>query len=99
MPRISRWKPFLVIAICVLACATVSAQAPPAAYEKPSLRVLFIGNSYTYFNNLPEMLAKLADAGHQKKIIYEMQAPGGLRLKDHWSRAETRQALSSEKWP
>jgi hypothetical protein len=98
MLRLSRSKPVLVIAFWVLACVASWAAQESSPTEKPSLHVLFVGNSYTYFNNLPEMLAKLADAGHQKKIIYEMQAPGGLRLKDHWSRTETRQALSSEKW-
>jgi hypothetical protein len=91
-----RCYPRIAVAVFIL-CAVSWAQEP-APTEKPSLHVLFIGNSYTYFNNLPEMLAKLADAGHQKKVIYEMQAPGGLRLKDHWSRADTRQALSYEKW-
>ncbi|MGE5110255.1 MAG: hypothetical protein ACM3JB_05310 [Acidobacteriaceae bacterium] len=66
--------------------------------EKPVLRILFIGNSYTYFNNLPEIFAKMAEAGHQKKIVYEMEAPGGLRLKDHWERAATRNALARQKW-
>ncbi len=79
----------------LLAVSALAQVAPPS--EKP-LRVLFIGNSYTYFNNLPEMFAKLAQAGLQKPVIYEMQAPGGVRLKDHWDRAETRKALEEQKW-
>lgn len=89
--------PRLILALILLCSLPLSAQEP-GAYEKDALHVLFIGNSYTYFNNLPEMFAKLAEAGHQKKIIYAMQAPGGLRLKDHWTRPETRTALSTGKW-
>lgn len=87
----------LILALIFLCSIPLLAQEP-GAYEKDALHVLFIGNSYTYFNNLPEMFAKLAEAGHQKKIIYAMQAPGGLRLKDHWTRPETRTALSTSKW-
>jgi hypothetical protein len=68
------------------------------AQSTTSLRVLFIGNSYAYFNNLPEVFAKLGDAGHQKKVVFAMQAPGGWRLKDHWDRGELRKALSGQKW-
>ena len=89
--------PRLILALFLLCTLSLSAQEP-GAYEKDALRVLFIGNSYTYFHNLPEIFAKLAEAGHQKKIIYTMQAPGGLRLKDHWARPDTRTALSTGKW-
>ncbi len=89
--------PRLILALILFSALPLWSQEP-GAYEKDALRVLFIGNSYTYFNNLPEMLAKLAEAGHQKKIIYAMVAPGGLRLKDHWTRTETRTALSTGKW-
>lgn len=92
-----RRSPRLILVLILLCTFSLSAQEP-GAYEKEALRVLFIGNSYTYFNNLPEVFSQLAKAGHQKKIIYEMQAPGGLRLKDHWSRAETRTAVSTRKW-
>ncbi len=63
-----------------------------------SLRVLFIGNSYTYFNNLPEMFTKLAQAGNQGNVEAAMIAPGGWRLKDHWERGEALKALHESKW-
>jgi hypothetical protein len=94
---VSRSYPRRLVAILIL-CTVVSWAQEPAVSEKAALRILFIGNSYTYFNNLPEMLAKLAEAGHQKKIVYQMEAPGGVRLKDHWNRTETRKALADEKW-
>ena len=89
--------PQFLLAIVLFCTLSLPAQEP-GAYEKDALHVLFIGNSYTYFNNLPEVFSKLAEAGHQKKVVYAMQAPGGFRLKDHWTRTETRNALSTAKW-
>lgn len=42
--------------------------------------MLFIGNSYTYFNNLPDIFTQLAEAGRQGKVETKMEAPGGWRL-------------------
>jgi hypothetical protein len=59
--------------------------------------VLFIGNSYTYFNNLPEMFAGLAaEAG--EKVSVTMSAPGGWRLKDHWDKGDALGLLRQERW-
>jgi hypothetical protein len=66
--------------------------------EPPPTRVLFIGNSYTYFNNLPEIFTQLAVFGRQDRIETRMVAPGGWRLKDHWEQGETRRALRERKW-
>jgi hypothetical protein len=60
-------------------------------------RVLFIGNSYTYFHNLPEMFAKLAAAGGER-VEVRMVAPGGWRLKDHWEKGDARKALRDGEW-
>src|SRR5215471_15592197 len=66
--------------------------------EAHSIRVLFIGNSYTYFNNLPEIFTKLAQSGHQGKVETMMAAPGGWRLKDHWEKGDALKALHEGKW-
>jgi hypothetical protein len=60
--------------------------------------MLFIGNSYTYRNNMPEIITKLAEAGEQGRIVYKMIAPGGWRLKDHWENGEARETLRGEHW-
>jgi enterochelin esterase-like enzyme len=61
-------------------------------------RVLFIGNSYTYFNNLPELVGGLAAAGRKGPLATEMVAPGGWRLQDHLKRGEARERLTSGRW-
>lgn len=87
------FKRFLpsVIAILILS-SWMGAQDKP-----PSVRVLFIGNSYTYFNNLPEMFMKLARSGG-RGVETRMVAPGGWRLKDHWERGDALKALHEGKW-
>lgn len=60
-------------------------------------RVLFIGNSYTYVNDLPSMVAALSRAGgHQ--IETGMAAEGGLTLADHVASSATQAKLSSAHW-
>jgi hypothetical protein len=60
-------------------------------------RVLFIGNSYTYVNDLPTMLATLArSGGHQ--IETGMAAEGGLTLADHVASTATQAKLASGHW-
>ncbi len=50
--------------------------------SEPAVRVLFVGNSYTGTNNLPEMVRQLAgSAGHNVDV--EMVAPGGWWWRDH----------------
>lgn len=59
--------------------------------------VLFIGNSYTYVNNLPDIFAQLsASAG---KIVYtELSAPGGYTLEGHTTLQETLDKIRSRQW-
>jgi hypothetical protein len=49
------------------------------------MHVLFIGNSHTYCNDLPGMVAALARADDRtREVTTEQVAPGGCRLKQHW---------------
>jgi hypothetical protein len=47
-------------------------------------RVLFIGNSYTFFNDMPGMVAELARAAGFAPIVPTLVAPGGWTLEKHW---------------
>jgi uncharacterized protein DUF4886 len=76
---------------------------PAQPSQKPAsgacvTRVLFLGNSYTYFNDLPAVFSALAGAGHQCNVETRMVTPGGFRLKDHWDKPEAHAALDSQKW-
>jgi hypothetical protein len=70
----------------------------PSAAAAPPTRVLFIGNSYTYFNNLPEIVSALAEAAGAGNVEVKMVAPGGWRLADHWEKGEAREVLRGARW-
>lgn len=62
-----------------------------------TIRVLFIGNSYTYFNNLPEVLETIAaDAGVM--IDADMHARGGATLRDHLADTTLPRRLQETRW-
>ena len=80
--------------------AQVSAQTPAQAQpSSPPRRVLFIGNSYTYVNNLPEMLRAMA-AARGKTLDVAMATTGGWKLSDHWTTADSdaHRLLRDRKW-
>jgi hypothetical protein len=72
------------------------ASAPLQAGE--SLKVLFIGNSLTYTNDLPKMIADLAKAGGQGIFQYETEVPGGCTLEKHWKDGKALAKIKSKAW-
>ena len=58
------------------------------AHPGACTRVLFVGNSYTYVNDLPTVFARLAAAGGHP-VETAMSAPGGATLADHLASADT----------
>ena len=64
------------------------------------IRVLFAGNSYTYYWNLPQTVAKMAEAlGHA--IYTEQSTLGGSNLEQHWKQelgAETVALIQQGGW-
>ena len=65
-----------------------------------TLRVLFVGNSYTYFWNLPQTFSAMA-ASQGKQIIARQSTAGGVTLKQHWEgdkELQTRKLISEGDW-
>jgi hypothetical protein len=56
-------------------------------------RVLWIGNSYTYVNDLPSLLRQLALSGGDS-LIMDSNTPGGYTFANHMSNAVTLQKLA-----
>jgi hypothetical protein len=92
-PMTSRRR-FLVL----FAALALSPSATPGAAPTPARRVLFVGNSYTYFNNLPEMVRLLSSAAGAGEVEVRMIAPGGWTLADHWEKGDARGTVAREKW-
>ena len=63
------------------------------------LKVLFIGNSHTYLNYMPRMLAALAAAGGRGFELAVDQCTGeGVGLEWHWKNPSSRQAIQKQPW-
>lgn len=51
--------------------------------KKDILNVLFVGNSYTFVSNIPQIVSLISDSTDTKLITSKSTAPGA-RLSDHW---------------
>ena len=72
--------------------------AQTEAADKP-LQVLFIGNSYTYFNNLPKQVEAIAAS--QKagpRIRTGASLSGGKTLQWHWENQKAVEAIRQGGW-
>ena len=54
-----------------------------AAEKKDTVSVLFVGNSYVYYNNLAQMISLISDS-LDTKIICKKSTVGGATLGEHW---------------
>ncbi|MBI3168031.1 MAG: hypothetical protein HYZ22_06105 [Chloroflexi bacterium] len=85
---------FLAVVLSLSGCAPIRCDD---ASGDECLRVLFVGNSYTYVNNLPNTFSELArSGGHQVEV--GMIAEGGLTFADHAKSSQLSSALTSSQW-
>lgn len=85
----------LLLPIVVLLCSSFALHTDK---PKGELRVLFIGNSLTYTNDLPAMVESLAKAAKQKRFVYKSVALPDFGLEEHWKQGEARRAIARDKW-
>jgi hypothetical protein len=71
--------------------------AAEAKAQDDTLRVLFIGNSYTYVNDLPNLFANLAESGNHH-VATDMSAPGGYTLEQHSLDSATLAKIEEANW-
>ena len=65
-----------------------------------TLKVLFVGNSFTYFYNLPQVVSAMA-AHKDVPIMTRQSTVGGSNLEQHWKalrETRTRALIPSEAW-
>lgn len=55
-----------------------------ASNQRDTVRVLFVGNSYVYYNNLSQMIGLITDS-MDTKIICRKSTVGGAHLGEHWN--------------
>ena len=92
MMGIARRRVFALAFLCV-AIAGVLAGGEPAP-----IRVLFIGNSYTGVNDLPQMIAELAKAARQRPFEFDTETPGSCTLEKHWKDGKAARKIAGGKW-
>ena len=83
--------PGVLLAILAAGGATAgraAAEEPPAAK-----RVLFVGNSLTYWNDLPELVEALSRAGGPPVLVCRAVVGGGFSLEDHWAKGDALRAI------
>ncbi len=68
----------------LLVLLVLLSQSLHAADNKDTLRVLFVGNSYVYYNNLAQLITVLTDS-MDTKLICTKSTLGGGTLGDHWN--------------
>lgn len=68
-----------------------------AAHLSAQTSVLFIGNSYTTENDLPNTFGQLAGSLGQD-VTVAVSAPGGFTFQDHYSNVATQQLIESQDW-
>src|SRR5689334_14390410 len=85
-----KMRNLVLLALCLpLFCLAQSASK--------KARVLFLGNSYTYVNNLPALIAGIA-LGQGDSLIYDSNCPGGYTLYGHFTDATSISKISAGNW-
>jgi len=67
--------------------------------DKPGLRVLFVGNSHTFANDVPGLVTKLAAAANvDRPLLAYSEAPGVTSFRMHWDNGRVQTILKDAKW-
>lgn len=67
------------------------------SFSQENKRVLFVGNSYTQVNNLPEEFMRVAQS-QDKRVECQMQAFGGATFSSHCNNPSTIEAITQGGW-
>lgn len=87
---LSHYKQYLVFCFFLLVSADGLCQSQ-------TRKVLFLGNSYTYVNNLPQILEQIA-ASAGDVLIYDSNLIGGYTLQDHYGSNISRNKILADNW-
>ncbi|HET6361913.1 MAG TPA: hypothetical protein VFH11_07630 [Gemmatimonadota bacterium] len=84
-------------AAAALACGSSGGVTGPPPGDGPA--ILFVGNSLTHFNDMPEIVAAISlGAGDDPPIRVGMVAFDGFSLEDHWNQGDALDAIDSGDW-
>lgn len=84
----------LTLALIIAPAAGFGPSQAPAGPSRPQLRVLFVGNSYTYYNNLPALVGQVSGGALETAIC----GTGGATLQMHLQNPDCRTLLDGRRW-
>jgi hypothetical protein len=87
----------LLLAVVLLSAGMLPAHAQSATSQPHSYRVLLVGNSLTYTNNLPALL-RAVGASQGTPIVTETYAAPGGTLIQRWNEGHVAQALRERRF-
>ena len=61
------------------------------------INALFLGNSYTYVNNLPQLIKDIALANGDT-LVFDSNCPGGHTFNNHFNNATSISKINSQPW-
>ncbi len=65
--------------------------------QNKKLKVLFLGNSYTYVNNLPQLIKDIALANGDT-LVFDSNSPGGHTFNNHFNNATSLSKINAQVW-
>ncbi len=83
-------------AAAALACGSSGGVTGPPAGEGPA--VLFVGNSLTYFNDMPQIVGAISLGADDEPLRVAMVAFPNFSLEDHWNRGDALDAIDAGGW-
>lgn len=87
--------------LLLLACGSTDVEPTPVLQntspplENADIRVLFIGNSLTYVNNLPALVSELAKLDN-KALAFTTIAKPNYALVDHWDEGDAQRSIEND---
>ncbi|MGI9626715.1 MAG: SGNH/GDSL hydrolase family protein [Longimicrobiales bacterium] len=91
----SGWVGAAVLCAVGLAC---TAEQSVTAPDPEALSILFIGNSLTYYNDMPEMVRELLEEADVGPVVVASSSFPNYGLLDHWVDSRSRDAIDVGGW-
>ena len=96
MRKAARFCALLLVAGCLGKLEGAGITEPQLIGE--GRRALFIGNSYTYFADIPGLVQAMADSAGGDKIAIETVAGPDMALVDHWNEGTAKREIAEGGW-
>ncbi len=87
----------LLLSLFTILFAVAGLGVMSAGRDDNAVRILFIGNSLTSANNLPAMVAAIAES-QGVEVITDAYTPGGAKLRNHASSKKVLRKLREQSW-